>query len=208
MPRLILISDTHSLHRRVELPEGDIIIHAGDWQNSGRDWDDVYNFSTWWNDLQFKHKILIDGNHDGLAQAARSIVVDAFKDTHYLLDSDVEIEDIKFYGSPYSPTFFNWWFMKDRGDPIKKHWDLIPSDTDVLITHTPPMGMLDTLEDGNHVGCEELAKTVDKVNPKVHVFGHIHNGYGQQQIGDTLFVNASQVNEAYKVVNKPIVIDL
>jgi len=91
----------------------------------------------------------------------------------------VIIEGVKFYGSPWQPRFFDWAFNLDRGEEIKKKWDLIPMDTDVLITHGPPYGILDLTHEGEKVGCEELMKAVLRVQPKIHIFGHIHEAYGE-----------------------------
>lgn len=209
--KIIFLSDTHGLHQQVDVPEGDVLVHAGDWMNSGLDWQEVSTFRNWWNDFPHPNKILVHGNHDCLAEQFPAVVQDALKDTRILLDSEVEINGLKFWGSPYTPDFFpnRWSFNRPRGDEIKKHWDLIPDDTDILITHGPPFGIMDALEaTGEHVGCQDLADAVERVRPKIHVFGHIHCGYGEQRIGNVRYINASQVNEKYRVVNKPIVVDI
>lgn len=210
MTKIVFISDTHGLHYKVDVPDGDILVHCGDFMNSGRDVQELYSFSSWWNNLSHAHKILVFGNHDVMAQKEPALVKAAFENTHILLDSGVEIEGIKFWGSPYTPNFFpdHWAFNAARGDEIKQHWDSISYDTDVLLTHGPPFGILDQIKPASeHLGCEDLAEAVYKICPKIHVFGHVHGSYGTQQFG-IKFINASQVNEKYRVVNKPIVVEI
>lgn len=120
---------------------------------------------------------------------------------HYLEDSSVCIEGINFYGSPVTPFFYDWAFNCERGEKIKQYWDKIPENTDVLITHGPPFGILDKTTTGEIVGCEELAKAVNRIQPKVHIFGHIHEEYGMIAKGETTYINASLLNERYHYVN-------
>jgi len=98
--------------------------------------------------------------------------------TCYLENSGVEIDGVKFWGSPWQPEFFNWAFNLPRGRRLAEIWALIPDDTEVLITHTPPYGILDRVDSGEHVGCEDLRRALQRVKPKVHVFGHIHEDRG------------------------------
>jgi Icc-related predicted phosphoesterase len=137
-------------------------------------------------------------------------------DFEYLCDSGTEFEGLKIWGSPWTPVFFNWHFMKKRGEEIKKQWDLIPDDIDILITHGPPFGILDVSglssrrkPGGFHCGCKDLTQTLERLTKlKLHVFGHIHDGYGKMAIGhkgrEFTCVNASIMDEDYNPVNKPI----
>lgn len=209
--KIVMLSDTHTMHDQVKVPDGDVLIHAGDLTFTGKrsQWESALH---WLYSLPHKHKIFIAGNHDfGAAHFCAS------KDNvHYLDNSGCEIDGIKFWGSPITPTFGRWAHMAERGEEIKKYWDMIPDDTDVLITHGPPWGIMDSSElTGGHVGCEDLHDAVfDRVLPQVHVFGHIHGGYGHKfkmipnDVPDILFYNASVVNEAYEVVNDPWVVEL
>ena len=207
--KLVLISDTHSLHDQVEVPDGDVLIHAGDFMNHGTRFHELESFVKWWNNQPHSIKILVAGNHDILVEERPDLLKNMLVGTDYLLDSGCEYFGIKLWGSPYTPTFFNWAFMRDRGEAIKKHWDLIPEDTNVLITHGPPLYYLDSSKNwGPALGCRDLADAVHRIHPKLHVFGHIHGGYGQTDNGSTKFVNAAQLSEAYKVVNKPIVVEV
>lgn len=122
----------------------------------------------------------------------------------YLQDDFVNIQDIKFYGSPWQPYFLNWAFNLARGNEIKEKWKLIPKDTDILITHGPAFGVLDKVVTGESVGCEELKKIIDKIHPRYHLFGHIHEGYGVCEVNGVRYINASINTERYKPVNDPI----
>ena len=207
--RIVCISDTHGFHREVRLPLGDVLIHAGDFMRSGKIVDEIKDFNYWLGEQPFQHRIVIAGNHDLLLEA-RSSLSHLLTNAVYLQDSGLEIDRIKFWGSPWTTRFMNWAFMSEPGMEMKAHWDKIPSDIDVLITHGPPRGVLDcSAQFGDGLGCVELMKTIEKIRPKLHVFGHIHFGYGIQieehNAGSTTFLNAAQVDEAYRVTNKPLV---
>ena len=203
--KFVAISDTHDKHAGLSLPEGDVIIHAGDATMRGTE-QQVRNFLQWFSGLDYRYKIFIAGNHDFLferlpEEEVRKLIPE---NVIYLNDSGVEIEGIKIWGSPIQPWFQDWAFNRQRGADIKKHWDLIPSGTDILITHGPPFGILDRLILGMNVGCEELRDAVRRVNPSVHIFGHIHESYGELASGETRFINAAVLNEDYFLTNEPI----
>jgi Icc-related predicted phosphoesterase len=209
--KVTLISDTHSKHSLVQLNGGDILIHAGDLTNIG-EYEDVYYFIKWLDKQAYKHIIFIAGNHDfffenqTIAQINKEIK--SLSKTkikyHYLNDSGTTVKGITFWGSPIQPEFYDWAFNRKRGAEIKKHWKLIPSGTDILITHGPPLEILDKTAGGQHVGCADLLETLKIIKPKLHVFGHIHEGYGYKQTEDTLCINASVLNERYLHTNMPI----
>lgn len=223
---IIFISDTHTKHfdgwlnRELdklleEYPEA-VLVHCGDISSRGRQ-REVEDFVEWYEDLKFKNKLLIAGNHDFMfednPEEALRILESKGKSITYLNDSGVEIDGIKFWGSPVTPRFFDWAFNRDAD--IQNHWNMIPHDTNVLITHGPPYGILDfTLRDRKPVGCHYLRKRLfDLKDLKVHSFGHIHEAFGQQ-IGDDedfqgiQFVNASYLDLRYDPVNRPIVINI
>ncbi len=212
------------------LPTGDILIHAGDCTNVGKQ-NEVEDFVYWFQNLKgFDTKIFIAGNHDfafeKVNQPHHRGDYDWFKnlmssenlsqsDVVYLEDSEFVIESpefsrpIKFYGSPWQPEFYNWAFNLPRnGEVLESKWKNIPIDTDVLITHGPPHGIRDFTPQNLQVGCELLRFHVERINPLINVFGHIHHAHGAAYIKDTLFVNASVCNERYVPSNKPIVIEL
>ena len=205
--RLVAISDTHRLHDRIEVPDGDILVHAGDFCSRGKA-SEVRAFADWFEAQPHRHKIVVAGNHDRCLELDPQLAVQMFTRSTYLCDASAEIAGLAFYGAPWQPWFLDWAFNLPRGEPLRKKWALIPSDVDVLITHGPPMGVLDTTFDGEHVGCEELSAAIARIQPRVHIFGHIHEGYGTHQAGKTLHINASICTLAYQPDNLPIVIDL
>lgn len=225
--RLVCISDTHNQHGSLNLPEGDVLIHAGDWTGTGTQ-KQVIDFIRWFADQPHKHKILIAGNHeitlDLPAYQERWFWFHSNKlpshdikkyvlreqGIHYLEDQSVEIEGVHFYGSPVTPFFGGWGFNVDRGLPIRAVWSNIPENTDVLITHGPPFGLGDNLESDERVGCEDLLHEINnRVKPKAHICGHIHSGYGEykSESGARIF-NVSICDEGYKPSNNPVVFDL
>ncbi len=209
--KIVCISDTHGLHEKIVLPEGDMIIHAGDCTNFGST-AQVIEFLEWFSKLDYKYKIFIAGNHDWFFEEREESLVygvlDLYPEIIYLEDSGVTIENIKIWGSPYQPEFFSWAFNRKRGEEIKEHWNQIPDDTDILITHGPPMRIMDETLTYENVGCEDLLSAVNRIEPKYHIFGHIHNGYGIENIQHITFINASICDEKYNPINKPIIIKI
>jgi Icc-related predicted phosphoesterase len=206
--KFVAISDTHGLHRHVKLPKGDVLLHAGDITHRGKE-DEVLDFLTWFSKLNYQYKIFIGGNHDFFLEKNRRTFPKMVPDgITYLSDSGIEIYGIKIWGSPVIPWFYNWAFNVPRGQSIRKHWEKIPIDTDILITHGPPHGILDQVVTGRHIGCKDLIDIVSKIKPKFHLFGHIHESYGVAKKSSTQFINASLMNETYQLVNKPFVFEL
>lgn len=207
--RLVILSDTHGFHDRISVPPGDVLIHCGDATAFGTI-QEVSAFNVWLGKQPHSYKIFVPGNHDRLFEQIsdpRLFLTNA----SVLIDEEIVIRKVKIYGSPWQPEFCNWAFNLPRGKELEKKWDKIPRDTDVLITHGPPYGILDTVrksDRANHLGCEELRLVVDRIKPKIHVFGHIHGSFGRYSNGSTQFVNASICTESYAPVNLPTVIDL
>ena len=206
--RFVVISDTHCRHRSLRLPKGDVLLHAGDISYKG-DKEEVKDFLQWFRQQDFTHKIFIAGNHDFFMENARVSELDRLIPDNiiYLNDSGVTIEGINIWGSPITPWFFNWAFNRHRGEEIQKHWNLIPADTHVLMTHGPVLEIHDVVINGQHVGCRELLAKVKEIKPKVHVCGHIHEAYGVTQKFGVKFVNASVLNETYELANAPVVFE-
>ena len=198
------ISDPHG--HKPELEGGDLLIVAGDL--TARDSkEEMLFFLEWIQGLNYRKIVFIAGNHDGWMQKNQKIWTLKTEDSDiiYLCDSGAEFEGLKIWGSPWTPTYGCWYFMKNRGDEIKSAWDLIPDDIDILVTHGPPYGILDKNIDGEHCGCEELREAAFRLSPKLHVFGHIHECGGKTlNTVLTQYVNASIMNEKYWPVNKPI----
>jgi predicted phosphodiesterase len=205
--KFVVISDTHGKHRELKLPKGDVIIHSGDFCHYGSN-DNLYDFLLWYKELEFETKILIGGNHDFFAaEESEQFVKMLPKGIIYLNDSGFMLKGIKIWGSPVQPDLVGWAFGKNRGQEMKTHWDLIPKDIRILITHTPPHGILDKSRSGRSIGCEELSKKLNELNLKFHIFGHVHASYGTKVIGETKFINASNINSSKGLVNKPIIFD-
>ena len=159
--KIVCISDTHDKHNQLELPDGDMLIHAGDVSSQGKQIQ-VEAFLKWFSAQPHKHKIFIAGNHDFFFERMPEDYIQSLipENVIYLNDSGVTIEGLKIWGSPVQPWFYDWAFNRKRGKDIRKHWDLIPTNTDILITHGPPFGILDATNSGEKVGCEDLLDVV------------------------------------------------
>lgn len=232
--RITVISDTHtkegyliqldeirSSGQSPMLPGGDILIHAGDFMNSGYSKREAEEFFDWFDKIKgYDTKVFIAGNHDrwmeNMPDVARGILT-GYKTIEYLEDELFGLYDmdedisLKIYGSPWQPEFYNWAFNLPRnGEELKAKWAVIPTYTDILITHGPAQGNLDTSGppyNEPNLGCELLIERIKEVKPKIHVCGHIHGGYGYKFDGDTHFFNASILNERYEFRNKPMTFD-
>jgi len=216
--RITFISDTHTKHNTLDnfLVGGDILIHAGDLTSRGYI-TEIENFMKWYDKIyNYDTKVFIAGNHDfGFQDDNEKLrgLLTGYKTIDYLQDDWLMVgEDydtmIKIWGTPWQPEFHNWAFNLPRGEKLKEKWDMIPVDTDILITHGPPFGKLDYVKYPNeNVGCEELMKRVEEIKPKIHVFGHIHEGYGYVFDGNTHYINAAVLNGRYEFRNRPLTID-
>ncbi len=207
--KFVAISDSHGQHRNLKLPKGDVIIHAGDISRRGKE-DEIKDFLDWFSQLDYEHKIFIAGNHDFFFErnSEKHITTIVPPNVIYLCDSGTTINGIKIWGSPVTPWFYDWAFNRHRGELINRHWELIPSDTDILITHGPAFGLLDHTTRGQNVGCEDLLNKVNEVRPKVHICGHIHEAYGELDSSGVKFINASVTDEKYLLKNEPIIFEL
>ncbi|MEW6277344.1 MAG: metallophosphatase domain-containing protein [Candidatus Eremiobacterota bacterium] len=204
--RLVLLSDTHALHTRLAVPEGDILLHAGDLTRRG-ELEDVESFNRFLEKLPHRHKVVIAGNHDFCFERDRREAQKRLTAAVYLQDEAVTLEGLKIYGSPWQPWFYDWAFNLPRGEPLREKWARIPEGTDILITHGPPHGILDRTYDGRLVGCEELKTRVEELRPRLHLFGHIHEAYGVHTEGPTTYVNACVCDMRYRPIQAPIVLD-
>ncbi len=216
--KILALSDTHGLHNKIPLEwfnvsdkENTILIHAGDISNMGH-LNEIEAFCYWYDKLDFPHKIFCAGNHDfGFQNKPKEVseIISKYPSITYLQDDFTIINGVKIYCSPWQPYFHNWSFNLKRGQPLQNKWDLIPLDTDILITHGPVYGLVDMTPNGEFVGCQNLLDTiVTKLNNlKAHVSGHIHCAYGHTYKNGVQYINASTLNEMYMVANKPILID-
>jgi Icc-related predicted phosphoesterase len=209
--KLCIISDTHNKHKHLgNLPEADIIIHCGDMTSVGKE-HEIRNFFKWFSGLtQYKHRICIAGNHDWLFERsgsfARGLVP---SNVIYLEDNGVEIEGLKFYGTPVQKIFYNWAFNRPE-EKLAKYYAAIPDDTDILITHNPPYMIGDLVPShGTNEGSPSLYKEVtERVKPLISTFGHIHEGRGIYVGNNTTFINASNLDDNYDCVYNPIVVEI
>lgn len=216
----MIIDCVSDMHGSIpDLEGGDLLIVGGDL--TGIDAPEEYlTYFQWLSEQKYERIVWIAGNHDGLLtndKLIREIKSSEFFPTshyaekiEYLKDSGTEFKGLKIWGSPWTPTFQDWHFMKDRGQSIKAMWDKIPLDTNILITHGPPLGILDSVDLGysnmnTQVGCEDLMNKIKQLKDlKLHVFGHIHESHGTVKLQETTFVNASIMNVDFDPENKPI----
>lgn len=204
--KIVCISDTHCQLDKVKVPKGDLLIHAGDLTFQGKH-DEVLKELKIIGSLPHKHKVLICGNHDWLGEWNPELMKSLCTDLGitYLNEESVVIDSIKIYGAPHQPEFCNWAFNVPRGKELAKIWSKIPDDTNILVTHGPPYGILDVAPRGEHVGCVDLLARIHNLPDLTHhIFGHIHCEYGTRTIGQVTYVNASTCTEEYKPLNKPI----
>ena len=213
--KLIFISDTHGKHLNYTeviedaITDDSVLIHCGDFTFKGRE-RELRKFNKWIGtfDLPKERKLVVAGNHElTLDVSGRHYFESLFTEFTYLRDESVVVDGFSFYFSPWQPYFFNWAFNyhSERAEDI---WNMIPDDTDVLITHGPPEGILDFCDNG-HVGCPTLAYHIqERVRPLVHAFGHIHEGYGMIEEDGIKYVNASLLDGSYAPINQPIIIEL
>ena len=191
--KILHLSDTHGVHRRLrDLPEADILVHSGDFTMSGSE-AETLDFLEWVCDLPYRQKVLVAGNHDACLYGAH---LDGLDDNvHYLCGSGVEIEGLKFWGVPM--------FMEDcMSGKQEQLYAAIPEYTDVLVTHTPPYGILD--RDGSILyGSRVLLERVSTIRPCLHLFGHIHKAHGMTNDGMTVFSNAAIMDEGYDSLKGP-----
>lgn len=203
MKKICCISDTHSQHKKINLPGGDLLIHSGDC--SGSELEEALEFLDWFQGQNYRYLILVPGNHDSIFELIPELMEEECKKRSIILlnDSGCEIEGIKVWGSPVQPWFCDWAFNRHRGADIQKHWDLIPKDTEILITHGPPHRIGDEIvkRDGSieHVGCEDLYRSILQTEVKLHVFGHVHEGSGCSYVEGRTFINASSIDERYRL---------
>lgn len=215
--KIISFSDTHGKHGMLKLEdEYDIAIFSGDagtYRNPYQNESGILDFIEWYSSLKnIKHKIWIAGNHctsieRGFVDAKK---LSKEKGLIYLEHELIEVEGLKIFGSPYTPRFgYGWAFNVDRGEPMKKYWSEIPDDTEFLIVHGPPYGVLDMVMSGERVGCKEMTKRINELeNLKLIQYGHIHEDYGHELIDDVHYINASVLNLRYELQNKPFIFEI
>ena len=206
--RVVCISDTHGMHRKVDVPDGDLLLHAGDITGRG-ELPVLRDFNAWLDELPHAHKVIIAGNHDFCFQneqqeQARAAITNAT----YLQDASCEVRNLQIYGTPWQPWFYDWAFNVATEDERRDIWARIPDSTDILIVHGPPNGLGDSTVRGEMVGCKALRARIAEFAPRLVVTGHIHEDYGRYSLGNTEIINASSCTLDYRPVNPPIIVEL
>lgn len=208
--KILAISDTHGQHRKLpNLPPADVIVHCGDIMSCGRNVEELIDFIRWFDSLKYKRKIFIAGNHDRLIETDRHLLNSVLEDINnssviYLEHDFYEYQGVVFYGSPFTPEFCNWSFQNYGDDPVIKRFNtIVDKKIDVMIMHGPVKGMCDEVEGDyggiDHVGCPIQLEYVNKIKPKLHLSGHIHEGGSISTKDDTVFANCSVLNERYNL---------
>ena len=198
---IVLISDTHAMHRGVEVPPGDLLIHAGDFTMDSMSAEKLLDFNEWLGELPHPYRVVIPGNHDGVVDdlSRRRLISNAT----LLINEGIEVMGLKIWGSPVTPLFGEAFGVASERDRAKVY-SRIPGDTDVLVTHGPPYGILDQQPGSEyHEGCRQLLDAVRRVKPMLHVFGHVHGAYGTFSTADTLYVNAALPGRGFGMGNPP-----
>jgi len=204
--RIVCLSDTHNRHDALTIPDGDVLLHAGDFTGRGRP-REIAAFGAFLARLPHREKVVIAGNHDFLFQDEPERAQELLGPVTYLRDALAEVAGLRVWGSPWQPWFFDWAFNLPRGPALAERWALVPAGVDVLVTHGPPHGILDSTADGRRVGCEELTAARARIRPRLHLFGHIHESYGTHRADGILSVNACNCDLEYRPVNPPVVLD-
>lgn len=206
MTSVVFTSDTHGRHECMPPKQGDIFIHCGDWSTYG-EMKESLAFFNWVEKLPHKHKILVPGNHDRWCEEMLPLATESAKKRGIILITEglVTIEDITIYCSSYTPRFGRWSFMYPRSS---MRWN-IPQDLNILVTHGPPYGHGDNVNH-RHVGCLDLMHEVRRVEPRYHVFGHVHEGYGRSVSDEcsTKFINVASWDHHKNVMRESIKIEL
>ncbi|WP_415921681.1 metallophosphatase domain-containing protein [Tateyamaria sp. SN6-1] len=205
--KIVVISDTHGDHAALGPLSGDVLIHCGDVEHLfRRDPQALSRMDAWFGQQDFAHILCIGGNHDLTLEAHVGAGTDPFRNATFLHDSAAVIDGVTFHGAPWVPQLRDHAFFADD-DALRAAWAAIPAQVDVLITHTPPAGILDVSSRGLALGCPHLARRVMAVRPALHCFGHVHAGAGRRDVRGTTYVNASSVDSGFRIARPPVVID-
>jgi Icc-related predicted phosphoesterase len=213
--KICIISDVHNKFNKITIPECDLLISCGDYSFLGET-HEVRNFHKWLNKQKADNMISVQGNHEKGVEKdfnlSKEIAVAHCPKVHFIDEGFLEIKGYKIWCSAVTPYFCNWAWNRFRGEDIKKHWDRIPLDIDILVTHGPPYGILDTVSTHSpirNLGCEMLANKIKELkNLKLHCFGHIHSSYGSTEKDGVTYINASICTEEYKPLNAPMFFEL
>jgi len=216
--KIIAIADIHGKIKQIKISPCDLLLIAGDiaaWNSriyAQCNWF-VFKFANWAKKVPAKHIVAIPGNHDDSCETYRISNINKLlpKNVHLIHDQQVIIEGYKIWGTAWQPQYLNWAFNLPK-DELKRKFQFIPGDTDILLTHCPPKGICDMpVEAGRgHQGSSELMLRILEIQPKplINVCGHIHEGHGEGQIGNTKIYNVSVLNDKYDMIYSPTEINL
>lgn len=189
--RIVALADTHSRHANLKVPEGDVLIHAGDLSRMGT-FQQLVDVAAWLCELPHPEKLVIAGNHDFLFERDPQLARSLFDGLIYLEDSEyTTAQGLRVWGSPWQPEFCGWAFNLPRGAPLDGKWQRMPRGLDILVTHGPPYGFGDRVYGGELVGCEDLLRHCREKKPRLHLYGHIHEDRGQWEEDGVRFVNVT-----------------
>jgi len=206
--KIVMMSDNHNSYSGLDIPDGDVFIHSGDYSGHGT-LQELSAFNTWLGKLKHACKLFVPGNHDGLFQTDPSLAKGVLTNAITLIDSSFDWKGIKFYGTPWQPFFNNWYFNVQDDSKRTELFNKIPDTTNVLITHCPPYDVLDKNCEGELCGDLMLTRRISSLRAlRLHVFGHIHDGAGSKFLEPVTYINSSVMNDHYKLVNKPSVFEL
>ena len=218
--KIWFLSDTHCEHQGLEVPEADAVMHCGDESMHGNAWmnePEARRFFEWYSALEIPTKIFVPGNHSTAIEQTLIRGSD-YPEVTFLIHESMQWNGLKIFGSPYTPKFFDWAYMKARSE-LDMVWQAIPDDIDILITHGPPKGIMDMTADMRtgepvHVGSKSLMRHVeDRIKPRIHAFGHIHDergisNFGTITCGDTQFINCACCDLRGRLVHNGFVVEM
>lgn len=223
--KICVISDTHTKHQKLTIPECDVLIHAGDFTWTGKYWE-VMNFLRWFHDQPARHKIFIAGNHEETFDRTHpkfspriASLVTLYDDIIYLENQACEVDGIKFYGTPWTPWFYDWGFNgveggrpPEEGKMLRDIYGHIPQDTNVLICHGPPYDILDKSNEGDRTGSVEMRKLLESdkfMDLRLYLCGHIHEARGHEiACGGVHICNVASLERDYEMTHPPVIIEL
>lgn len=201
---IVIVSDTHELENEVPIPAADVLIHCGDFTMFSRSLSAVKDFNDWLGELPHRTKLVVAGNHEHFLQldpSRRSLLSNAT----VLIDEGITIDGLKIFGSAVTPQSGGAFSMPSSADRAR-HWQLIPNDTNVLITHGPPLGVLDRSPgQQDHMGDPELLERINELpSLRLHCFGHVHGAHGSVEKDGVRFVNAALMGMHGNIARAPV----
>jgi hypothetical protein len=206
--RFVCVADLHGY--LPEIPPCDVLLVAGDVCPTDDERPETQShwlhstFASWLAGVPARSVIGVAGNHEFVGERDPAALREL--DWHYLQDEGLELDGVRYYGSPWTMRFQDWAFMLDE-DELARRWDAIPAGLDVLLVHSPPKGFGDEIGEFS-IGSPSLLAAIDDRSPGLCVYGHAHDGYGRRQRGPTTLINAAHCGADYRPAHPPVVFDL